>query len=37
MGRAPATMREKMSRPIWSVPNQCAAEGGDSAFIRSSA
>ena len=36
MGRAPTTTREKMSRPIWSVPNQCAADGAASVFIRSS-
>ncbi len=25
--RAPYTTLEKMSRPTWSVPNQCAADG----------
>jgi hypothetical protein len=26
--RAPAITRESVSRPIWSVPNQCASDGG---------
>ena len=29
--RVATTVREKMSRPSASVPNQCAAEGGCSA------
>ena len=28
--RAPTMMRESTSRPKWSVPNQCAADGGFS-------
>ena len=28
MSLAPTMTREKTSRPSWSVPNQCAADGG---------
>ena len=30
--RVATSTRLKMSRPSWSVPNQCAAEGGFSAI-----
>jgi len=33
---APCTSRENMSRPRWSVPSQCAAEGPAKRFITSS-
>ena len=32
MSREPAMTRENTSRPSWSVPNQCSAEGGASAL-----
>ena len=28
-------MRLSVSRPYWSAPNQCSADGGDNAFDRS--
>jgi hypothetical protein len=30
--RAATTMRDRMSRPSWSVPNQCSRDGGCRAF-----
>ena len=35
--RAPTMIIESMSRPKWSVPSQCAAEGGCSLAAMSSA
>ena len=37
MSREPTMTRENTSRPIWSVPNQCSAEGGVSELTMSSA
>lgn len=33
----PQTRRESTSRPYWSVPNQCAAEGAASVLAMSAA
>ncbi|OPY10890.1 MAG: hypothetical protein A4E67_00412 [Syntrophaceae bacterium PtaB.Bin038] len=32
---APQIIRDSTSRPSWSVPNQCTAEGGCRMFLRS--
>ena len=36
-GRAPHRMRLSMSRPVWSVPSQCAGPGGSSLSARCTA
>ena len=34
VARAPSRMRLKTSRPSWSVPNQCSADGGFSVWAK---